>query len=78
MKAVRGNFRLEVDAEVTMEMNPGTVTMEKLQACRESGINRVSIGLQSADDKELKTLGRVHTYDEFLKTYQRARQDLPM
>ena len=74
MKAVRGNFRLEVDAEVTMEMNPGTVTMEKLQACRESGINRVSIGLQSADDKELKTLGRVHTYDEFLKTYQRARQ----
>ncbi len=74
MKAVRGHFPIEEDAEVTMEMNPGTVTAEKLDACRKGGINRVSIGLQSADDKELKTLGRIHTYDEFLKTYQRVRQ----
>ncbi len=74
MNQVKKHFRLTEDAEVTMEANPGTVTMEKLQACREGGINRISIGLQSADDKELKKLGRIHTYDEFLKTFQRVRQ----
>lgn len=74
METVRGHFRLAEDAEITMEVNPGTVTPEKLLACREGGINRVSIGLQSADDGELKALGRLHTYDEFLKTYQRVRQ----
>ncbi len=74
MDQVRGHFRLTEDAEVTMEVNPGAVTMEKLQACREGGINRISIGLQSSDDGELKVLGRIHTYDEFLKTFQRVRQ----
>ena len=48
--------------------------MEKLEVYRQSGINRLSIGLQSADDKELKYLGRIHSYDSFLKSYQRARQ----
>ncbi len=74
MAQIRSCFRLEEDAEVTMEANPGTVTMEKLKAYREGGINRLSIGLQSADDGELKRLGRIHTWDEFLKTYQRVRQ----
>lgn len=74
MNQVKRHFRLAEDAEVTMEANPGTVTMEKLKACREGGINRISIGLQSADDRELKNLGRIHTYDEFLKTFQRVRQ----
>ena len=54
--------------------NPGTLTMEKLEVYRQSGVNRLSIGLQSADEKELKYLGRIHSYDSFLKSYQRARQ----
>jgi len=74
MDQVKGHFRLAEDAEVTLEANPGTVTMEKLEACLEGGVNRISIGLQSADDRELKELGRIHTYGEFLKTYQRVRQ----
>ena len=67
-------FCMDGDAEVTIEANPGTLTMEKLEVYRQSGINRISLGLQSADDQELKYLGRIHTYDEFLKSYQRARQ----
>lgn len=68
------NFDISPDAEITMEANPGTLTMEKLEVYRQSGINRLSIGLQSADDKELKYLGRIHSYDSFLKSFQRARQ----
>ena len=68
------NFDVSPDAEITMEANPGTLTMEKLEVYRQSGVNRLSIGLQSADDKELKYLGRIHSYDSFLKSFQRARQ----
>ena len=73
MDAVRKSFFVEADAEITIEANPGTVTREKLAAYQACGINRISIGLQSANDQELKNLGRIHTYDEFLKTYQRVR-----
>ena len=73
MKTVQAHFFLEPSAEITIEVNPGTVTKEKLEAYRKCGINRISIGLQSANDQELKTLGRIHSYDEFLKTYQRVR-----
>lgn len=73
MDALRGEFSVREDAEITIEINPGTVTMEKLECYREGGINRISIGLQSADDDELKLLGRIHTYDSFLKTYQQVR-----
>lgn len=68
------NFDISPDAEISMEANPGTLTMEKLEVYRQSGVNRLSIGLQSADDKELKYLGRIHSYDSFLKSFQRARQ----
>lgn len=67
-------FDIEADAEITIEANPGTLTMEKLELYRQSGINRLSLGLQSADDQELNYLGRIHTYEDFLKSYQRARQ----
>lgn len=67
-------FTVAEDAEVTIEANPGTLTMEKLEVYKESGINRLSLGLQSADDQELRMLGRIHTFDDFLKSYQRARQ----
>ena len=60
--------------EVTIEVNPGTVTEEKLRTYKNSGINRLSIGLQSTEDKILKQIGRIHCYDDFLNTYKMARE----
>ncbi len=74
MEAVKRRFYLSPQAEVTIEVNPGTVTKEKLDICRMNGVNRVSIGLQSADNRDLKVLGRIHTYEDFLKTYQKVRE----
>lgn len=73
LQALANGFEMLPDAEITMEVNPGTVTAESLSCYKEAGINRISMGLQSADDKELRYLGRIHTYDEFLKSYQRVR-----
>lgn len=72
-EAIYGSFCVDEDAEITTEMNPGTATEEKLRTYRELGINRLSIGLQSADNEELKLLGRIHTWEEFLDTYRKAR-----
>lgn len=71
--AVGETFPVDEDAEITVEMNPGTVTEKKLSVYREIGINRLSIGLQSADNEELRTLGRIHSYEDFLHTYRLAR-----
>ena len=60
--------------EITIEVNPGTVTKEKLEQYYNLGINRLSIGLQSTQDKLLKQIGRIHTYSEFLQTYNWARE----
>ena len=73
MGTLKEHYDNAPDAEITIEVNPGTVKMEGLVAYREAGINRVSMGLQSADDTELRYLGRIHTYDEFLKSFQRVR-----
>ena len=73
MGTLKEHYDIAPDAEITIEVNPGTVKMEGLVAFREAGINRVSMGLQSADDTELRYLGRIHTYDEFLKSFQRVR-----
>ncbi len=59
--------------EITIEVNPGTVTDGMLKTYRELGINRLSIGLQSANENELKALGRIHSLDDFLRTYDAAR-----
>ena len=59
--------------ESTIECNPGTADFEKFQAYRRMGFNRLSLGLQSADNQELKCLGRIHTWEEFLVTYDAAR-----
>lgn len=72
--ALRDVFEIQADAEITMEANPGTVTKENLQAYRACGINRISFGLQSVDDKELKLLGRVHTMRQFEESYDLARK----
>lgn len=60
-------------AEITIEVNPGTITKEKLEAYKAAGINRLSIGLQSADNEELKLLGRIHSFEEFEDNYHLAR-----
>lgn len=73
--AVRETFKIENDAEITVEMNPGTMTREKFVTYKRLGVNRLSIGLQSANNVELKALGRIHTYEEFLATYQLARAE---
>ena len=73
MDTVREIFTLDEDAEITMEMNPGTVTEEKLRKYRQAGVNRLSIGLQSVNDEELRLLGRIHTYEEFREAYHLAR-----
>ena len=72
--ALYQSFDILPDAEVTLEMNPGTVSMEKLAGYKKAGINRLSIGLQSADDAELRTLGRIHDFRMFLDTYEMARK----
>ena len=66
-------FRVQPDVEISIECNPGTITATKLAAYQSAGINRLSIGLQSARNEELKLLGRIHTYEQFLKTYELAR-----
>lgn len=60
-------------AEISIEANPGTVTEEKLRLWKQAGINRISFGLQSADNSELKQLGRIHTWEEFEANYHLAR-----
>lgn len=72
--AVRGSFDCQKLAEFTTEANPGTVTPEHLAVWQQIGISRVSLGLQSAQNKELQMLGRIHSYEEFLTTYQMIRQ----
>ena len=71
--AVRRSFDVAQDAEITIEVNPGTLLQNKLHIYRAAGINRVSIGLQSADNRELENLGRIHSFEEFLKSFQCAR-----
>ena len=73
MDLLHRQFDWKADAEVTIEANPGTVDGRKLDAYRSFGINRISFGLQSADNEELQKLGRIHTWEQFLKSYEAAR-----
>ena len=74
MEHVNRAFQISDGAEISMEANPGTVTREKLKEYRRAGINRISFGLQSANDRELKLLGRIHTWAEFLESFALARE----
>lgn len=65
---------MENAEEITIEINPGTVNREKLEDYYNIGINRLSIGLQSTDNKILKQISRIHTYEEFLDTYKLAKE----
>ena len=73
LAAVRSSFSVSREAEITAEANPGTLDTSKLSAYREAGINRLSIGLQSADNGELKMLSRIHTREDFESSFLLAR-----
>ncbi|MEI3412971.1 MAG: radical SAM family heme chaperone HemW [Blautia sp.] len=73
LRELSEQFRFLPEGECTIEANPGTLTEEKLVLYRKYGLNRISIGLQSPVDKELKMLGRIHDYREFLESYELAR-----
>ena len=75
MSAIRHSFCVSQDAEVTIECNPGSTLRHKFAVYKRAGINRLSIGLQSAENTELRMLGRIHSYEEFLKCYQGARME---
>ena len=70
---IRNKFFVAPDAEITIEANPGTLYKEKLQIYLEHGINRLSLGLQSPQNRELKILGRIHTWEEFQESFFMAR-----
>jgi len=72
--AARQHLALSCDAEITLEANSGTVDAASLAALREAGVNRLSLGVQSAHDDELRLLGRIHTWDEALDAVTAARQ----
>ncbi len=74
LECCRAHYHINYDAEITVEMNPGTVDYNKLMDFKNAGVNRLSIGLQSADNAALRLLGRIHTYEDFLQTYQLARK----
>ena len=74
LNAIHRNFKVRKDAEITIECNPGTLTFEKISIYKSAGINRISVGLQSASDAELRELGRIHTYGDFLKSYDLIRK----
>lgn len=74
MDAIHANFKVEAGAEITMEANPKTLSEAKLRDMRSLGINRLSMGLQAAQNRILQLLGRVHTYEDFVENYKQARK----
>ena len=74
LETVKKYFRLVADAEITVECNPGTLTAGKAEKLVQAGFNRLSMGLQSADDRELQLLGRIHNFAQFLESYDLARK----
>nr|WP_315104259.1 radical SAM family heme chaperone HemW [uncultured Catonella sp.] len=77
LDVIKSHFKLYKDdfyPEITIECNPKTVDIEKLAIYKEAEINRISLGLQSTDNDELKLLGRIHTYEDFLESYEIVRK----
>lgn len=74
LETVQTNYALAKNVEFTVEANPGTLTAGKVRALARGGVNRVSLGLQSASEQELRLLGRIHTYDDFLRSYGLLRE----
>ena len=74
MSVLKDNCNMSENPEITIECNPGTITESKRWEYKKSGINRISFGLQSANDQELKSIGRIHNYAGFLESYNLARK----
>lgn len=74
LEAIRATFEMDEFAEITMECNPGTLDDKKTFGYRECGINRISFGLQSAVDSDLKMLGRIHSLQDFEQSFNMARK----
>lgn len=74
MNSINSSFSLSEKLEFSMECNPGTVDEEKLAELKSAGVNRISFGLQSTNDKELNELGRIHSYNDFIRSYEMARK----
>ncbi len=74
IRTIKEVYDIKKDVEITIELNPGTITKQKLEDYIEVGINRLSIGLQSTDNNLLKQIGRIHTYEQFLENYKLARK----
>lgn len=73
MDIIHKQYNINNDAEITLECNPGTLNIDKVRAIKNSGINRLSIGLQSTDDSYLDSLGRIHSYNDFVENYSLVR-----
>lgn len=73
LNKIKEKFTVQEEAEITIEVNPGTVDKEKLETYQKAGFNRISIGLQSAKNEILRAIGRIHTYEEFEQCFKLAR-----
>ena len=71
---IKTNFKIKKNAEITMECNPGTLTLSKLKIMKDCGVNRLSIGLQAVQNHHLEYIGRIHTFEEFEKNYFQAKE----
>lgn len=74
LEAAHRRYNIAPNAEISMEANPGTITLEKFVGYRQAGVNRLSMGVQVLDDAMLKKLGRIHTAEGALESYRLARQ----
>ena len=74
LNEIKQDYKINQNCEITIEVNPGTANEEKLSEYKKAGINRLSIGLQSTKNEILKKIGRIHTYEQFLDTYNTARK----
>ena len=74
LQAIYKKWEIKNDVEITIEVNPGTITKEKLEAYKNMGINRLSIGLQSTNNYLLNKIGRIHSYEEFIENYILSRK----
>ena len=74
LKHIKKRFKVTNNAEITLEANPDSVDLKMLTALRKTGFNRISFGVQSADDNELSDIGRIHTFSQAVDAYDNARR----
>ncbi len=74
INGIKANFHLAENAEITLETNPAVADEAKFRVMRKLGINRLSMGMQSSEESVLKTIGRLHTFDQFAESFQDARR----